>query len=958
MSGRGFYGPPRGRGGYDGRGGPRGPDGRRGCGPPPSCQGGRGRGGPRGQRGYGSSQPTEYPSFQRNPSTDRSRVGDVPGVWKKPAWSAHVPCERGDIASSSLRLENEATLEAARQKKSQSMKKAVCDVSRELSKLSMQRPLGIPNRPDKGGTVGRTVRVTSNCWDLAFHQKTVYLYFVEAISVYRLDSKEGSKTEIRMPPRELRSLTQQVASSFPDTVVYDGGHAIYSEDPLTGVTTDPVEKEMEIEDPLGRDRLLLKYRIMEVQRVSTSDVDHFIKNPKATSMNMPQESIRLLDCILKTVSRQSFVSVGRSALFEAKPIRVVADKLFSIHKGFISSVRPQWKVRVNLDMTCKAYFTSGNLADVMYAKYGDGMSRCSGEMARDLRRIRVESEKFYRSDSGRMYSRRFTVHGMSSLPADRLMIEEVNETVAEYFKRHHHITLKYPELPCVKVDQKREVYMPMELLNILPYQAPNASKADVASEVIRCSAVRPQERFQELQNFANNMLKSHPLIQQFGLAIEPRPVEVKARVLQPPSAKFGRSGVQPLKAGSWMSPDFHEPAGKGVELMWAILCVPPNQRSQSHIQKVMSEMPRAGSRYGVRLSPRPIVAQCPTGELGRRFEDFSRQGCSFVLLILYDERNYSAVKRLSDLQMGIRTQCVLGRTLEKANVCPNLLLKLNGKLGGVNWQIPDLIKNSGELLMVFGADVTHPAPTQTHGEIRKSVAAVIGSVSPDLMRYAVVIRQQATTEKGNKGAREIIDDMRVIVKELLEVYLRNTNGRFPTRILFYRDGVSEGQFENVLVEELAAIQRACADIRPGEEPAITYIVVQKRHHIRFRPSEPRARNVEPGTVVDTDITHPREFDFYLCSQEGIQGTSKPAHYHVLYDDSDWTSDGLQLFTYHLCYAYMRCSRSVSYPAPTYYSHLAAFRAREWLSDVEKPEILLDGGRFKVHSSQVDGMFYL
>ena len=32
----------------------------------------------------------------------------------------------------------------------------------------------------------------------------------------------------------------------------------------------------------------------------------------------------------------------------------------------------------------------------------------------------------------------------------------------------------------------------------------------------------------------------------------------------------------------------------------------------------------------------------------------------------------------------------------------------------------------------------------------------------------------------------------------------------------------------------------------------------------------RARNVDPGTVVDTDITHPREFDFYLCSQEGIQ----------------------------------------------------------------------------------------
>lgn len=30
------------------------------------------------------------------------------------------------------------------------------------------------------------------------------------------------------------------------------------------------------------------------------------------------------------------------------------------------------------------------------------------------------------------------------------------------------------------------------------------------------------------------------------------------------------------------------------------------------------------------------------------------------------------------------------------------------------------------------------------------------------------------------------------------------------------------------------------------------------------------KNVKPGTVVDTEITHKREFDFYLCSQEGIQ----------------------------------------------------------------------------------------
>ena len=55
---------------------------------------------------------------------------------------------------------------------------------------------------------------------------------------------------------------------------------------------------------------------------------------------------------------------------------------------------------------------------------------------------------------------------------------------------------------------------------------------------------------------------------------------------------------------------------------------------------------------------------------------------------------------------------------------------------------------------------------------------------------------------------------------------------------------------------------------------------------------------------------------------------KPAHYHVLWDDNRMSPDELQRLTYYLCHLYSRCERSVSYPAPTYYSHLAAFRARE------------------------------
>lgn len=63
-----------------------------------------------------------------------------------------------------------------------------------------------------------------------------------------------------------------------------------------------------------------------------------------------------------------------------------------------------------------------------------------------------------------------------------------------------------------------------------------------------------------------------------------------------------------------------------------------------------------------------------------------------------------------------------------------------------------------------------------------------------------------------------------------------------------------------------------------------------------------------------------------------QGTSRPSHYHVLWDDNCFTADELQLLTYQLCHTYVRCTRSVSIPAPAYYARLVAFRARYHLVD--------------------------
>ena len=47
----------------------------------------------------------------------------------------------------------------------------------------------------------------------------------------------------------------------------------------------------------------------------------------------------------------------------------------------------------------------------------------------------------------------------------------------------------------------------------------------------------------------------------------------------------------------------------------------------------------------------------------------------------------------------------------------------------------------------------------------------------------------------------------------------------------------------------------------------------------------RSGNAPAGLVVDRDIGHPIEFDFYLQSHGGLLGTSRSSHYSVLYDEN-------------------------------------------------------------------------
>ena len=124
---------------------------------------------------------------------------------------------------------------------------------------------------------------------------------------------------------------------------------------------------------------------------------------------------------------------------------------------------------------------------------------------------------------------------------------------------------------------------------------------------------------------------------------------------------------------------------------------------------------------------------------------------------------------------------------------------------------------------------------------------------------------------------------------------------YPERILFYRDGVSEGQYAQVLNEEVKSLKAGCAAYREGYAPTITMVIVQKRHHTRFMTASPQdADRSETFLLVlslTLPVTHPTLFDFFLCSWRYPRNLPS-THYHVIYDDHKFTLMTLQMLSYN------------------------------------------------------------
>lgn len=679
---------------------------------------------------------------------------------------------------------------------------------------------------------------------------------------------------------------------------------------------DSMNKKMEFE-----------VSIKQTGEVEMSPLFDYMKN--GTSANPPQEAIQCLDIVLKP-QNTNFLKAGRS--YFTKPLGniVYLGKGMEMWPGIFQSAIFASRPFINIDAAHKGFPKAQSVLD-MFKEF-----RANLDSPLDNQRgLRDEIDKFVKGlkvqvpIAGTQNNLREMKCGGLDNGANRIVFtlddgkgHKQQMDVAKYFASKG-VRLRYPHLNCLWFGTKeKRIHYPPELCFIPSEQVLNRKLTEEqVSKMVREAATDPNIRRKKIHDGIQAMdYKNNKILKDFGLTVGDEFVKVNARVLDPPKLMYS-SGAKEPRDGVWRSGKFLIPIN--VE-RWVVLVVEMDQQT-ANVEIMVNMFLKKGAELGMKMErPIRVMDNVNANQLQVPMSECRARKIQLIVVIMpwRNPTAYNKIKNVAEKQVGILTQCVKEQTMKRMSeqTAENLLLKINTKLAGVNQSLhpetmPLALKKAK--CMIVGADVTHPSPDQTNVP---SIAAVTASMDEKCFAYNVTLSVQSPR-------REMIDDMESMMREHLQSYYTKMKG-YPTKIIYFRDGVSEGQFSQVLQFELTAMQAACATMDPTYKPEIVFLTVQKRHHTRFFKLDMNdKRNVEPGTIVDTTITHPTELDYYLVSHKAIKGTARPTRYHCIANQWKVPHDVLQQLTYHLCHLYSRCSRAVSYPAPTYYAHLACSRAR-------------------------------
>ncbi|KAM0928317.1 hypothetical protein ACQ4PT_002411 [Festuca glaucescens] len=675
-----------------------------------------------------------------------------------------------------------------------------------------KKGLAHPARPG-AGTAGKMIRANHFLVNVTDNNLFHYDVSINPESKSRQTNREVLSELIKIHGKT--SLGGKLPAYDGRKSLYNAGSLPFESEEFTVTLVDPEKKDKE--------RAEREYKIT-IRIAGRTDLYHLQQFLCGRQRDMPQETIQVLDVVLRESPSWNYVTVSRS--------------FFSTtygHRGDIGEGSECWR-----DISATSFFKPVtviqfvqeflNLRDVSRPLN----DRDRVKIKKALRGVRVETN--HQTDQ----IRRYKITGLTNVPMSQLIFpvddRGTRMSVVQYFFDRYDYKLQHTNWPCLQSgSDSRPVYLPMEACKIEEGQRYSKKLNDKqVTNIFRATCQRPQQREQSIREMVlHNKYAEDKFAHEFGIKVCSDLALVPARVLPPPMLRYHDSGREKTCApsvGQW-------------NMINKSVCPRPvldiRTATPNNIENALRDVHRRTAEL--------IAQQGKGGQLQ-------------LLVVIVPEvtGSYGKMKGVCENDLGIVS-------VLPAKACFQTKQAISGK-----------------------------CCTQNQ---REEITKYRGLVSAQPHRHEIIEDLFSVTKDPKKGT--VNGGM---IRDLLIAFRRKT-GRRPERIIFYRDGVSEGQFSHVLLHEMDALRKACASLEEGYLPPVTFVVVQKIHHTRlFSEAHAKREMTAAGTVVGIMICHnPTEFGYYLCSHAGIQGTSRPTHYHVLYDENHFTADALQSLTNNLCY---------------------------------------------------------
>ncbi|CAF3663795.1 unnamed protein product [Adineta steineri] len=876
-----------------------------------------------------------------NPSEPSAIPKSVWGIASSTTERSHSAFPSLNDSMRNMSVDTTTTTTRAKDSRSQSVRQGnrrriLCSAVPDSAVLTPIR------RPDEGGSKGQAISIYTNHFPVTISDAIINQYDIDIAIIDRNGKPRLARKDDRW--KVIQTISKQ-KKDFP-AVWYDEGKTLYSRALLPDIN-QPIQVKLE------RDGEVKIYQLTILNLVRQDKIGNIFDFIQKKTSTRPHDTVRIIETLFKQRARNEFVAVKNQFYDRRQKLEDLQDGR-GMGKGFYQALfltRSGPTLNINLTFTC--FYMPLNFVDFTckYLRKNIISHPLTEHELRAFKRI-VRDLFIETNHAGHII--RYKLRGFG-LPANQLTFprdgsdENTTEriSVADYFSEKYNKKLKYPYLPCIDGTNgisKRANWLPMELVTLVEWQR-SLKPLDTTqrSLVSSKSIINPQSRYDQIMNIVHNReFDKDSYLKELNIDVNTKEMlEIKARILSPPQVKYrARQGrgdaIEQVDCGKWKIRNWFYTTPEIQR--WGIIYLGDtyDDRVKYILQSFKDQFPNLLRRNGfvIRSELAQIIKTSRKDDIRNGMAEASGNRWQLAIVILNDVPSdvYDYVKQLGHQRLGLVTQCVdliaLENNLQKLHMyVENISQKINGKLGGINSVVNTKLALSRstkeDLFMFFGADVTH----STCSTEVPSIAAVVGSRDPTNSLYAARLCEQYP--KKGRCSLEIIKELDKMVADLLRVFADTCGGRLPNKIVFYRDGVDTGHYQKVLDNEVTKIKAACRVVYGNKPlPLLIFIVVKKRHNTRFFSYDGKqTMNVQAGTVIDQDITHPSQFDFYLCSQTAIKGTLRPTLYHVLHDDIGFSSDDIQQLTYWLCHTDMRCTKSVSIPAPVHYAHLSAYASR-------------------------------